>query len=304
MTSNQGPIQLPCTLGRRRVRIRPTRYGYGFIFLLLAMFVGSINYNNNLGFLLTFLLGSMVFVSTIQTYKNLSGLTIQSVRSQPVFAGNQVIFEFKLQSAGKPHHAIGLALNPDHVTRCDMSAKDQIRVHVPVEAVSRGILKTGPLVVFSDYPLGLFRVCAILKMELQCVVYPKPVFAEARFSKAAFAGAPEGDATGPGIDDFQGLRGYTPGDPLHRISWRASARGQGFFVKDFQGNYRASIYLDWRMIAAPDVENKLSKLCHMVLTAHQHNLPYGLNLPDNMIEPGSGVIHRNRCLTALALFSG
>ena len=52
---------LPHTLQPNRLKIRPTRYGNVFILLLLGMFVGSINYNNNLGFLLTFLLASMAF---------------------------------------------------------------------------------------------------------------------------------------------------------------------------------------------------------------------------------------------------
>jgi hypothetical protein len=39
-------IPLPYTLRRRRLQIRPTRYGIVFILLLLGMFVGSLNYNN------------------------------------------------------------------------------------------------------------------------------------------------------------------------------------------------------------------------------------------------------------------
>ena len=65
---------MPHASRRNRLRIRPTRYGIVFMLMLLGMFLGSINYNNNLGFLLTFLLGSMAFVSIFYTYKNMRGM--------------------------------------------------------------------------------------------------------------------------------------------------------------------------------------------------------------------------------------
>ena len=61
------PTRLPLTLKRRGIGIRPTRHGVIFIALVLSMFLGSLNYNNNLGFLLTFLLGSIAFVSIANT---------------------------------------------------------------------------------------------------------------------------------------------------------------------------------------------------------------------------------------------
>ena len=47
------------TLDRRRIYALPTRYGILFAVMLFVMLLGSINYNNSLGFLLTFLLASM-----------------------------------------------------------------------------------------------------------------------------------------------------------------------------------------------------------------------------------------------------
>ena len=62
LSSNYQTARLPVIIDRKKIRIRPTRNGLIFIALVLAMFLGSINYNNNLGFLLTFLLGSLAFV--------------------------------------------------------------------------------------------------------------------------------------------------------------------------------------------------------------------------------------------------
>ena len=156
--------------------------------------------------------------------------------------------------------------------------------------------------VFTDYPLGLFRVQVKLHLNMECIVYPKPIFAELNNNAEKSYNDPEGDDSGFGVDDFQGLKVYAPGDPLQRISWRASSRGQGLFVKDFEGKYGASVFLDWHAFTEPDLERKLSMLCQMILTAHQNSLLFGLKLPGKTIVPQMGDIHRHRCLKALALF--
>lgn len=296
------PALLPRTLRRRDIRIRPTRYGFAFILLLLAMFVGSVNYNNNLGFLLTFLLGSMAFVSIIQTFKNVAGLTIIAVASRPVFAGGQAIFEIALQDENKSHDRIGVALSNGDTTHFDIAKNDHQRVRVGVPAASRGILRPGPLSVSSDYPLGLFRGSVEVHLPLECIVYPRPIRHEVKTTAAGSSGHPSGATHGSGVDDLEGLKSYTPGDPPQRISWRASSRGQGLYVKNFSGQLGSSVYLDWQTLKEPDRERKLSLLCHMVLAVHQNNTPYGLKLPDRTICPDKGDIHRHRCLKALALF--
>ncbi len=104
------PTSLPITLQRRGIRIRPTGNGVIFIVLVLSMFLGSLNYNNNLGFLLTFLLGSIAFVSIATTYKNVCGITIGSSFSQPVFAGQKAVFEFIISGAPQTGFALALLL--------------------------------------------------------------------------------------------------------------------------------------------------------------------------------------------------
>ena len=113
----------------------------------------------------------------------------------------------------------------------------------------------------------------------------------------------EGKNRGGEDDDFQGLRPYHPGDPLQHISWKASARGQGLFTKDFAGTGGATAWLDWDAAADPDPEHKLALLCCAVLQAQQGRLEYGLRLPGRVIEPDRGEHHQKNCLAALALYS-
>ena len=70
-----------------RVYILPTGVGLIFGLMAFAMLLGSMNYNNNLSFVLTFLLTGIGFVAMHQCQRNLVGLELSFRRSDPVFAG-------------------------------------------------------------------------------------------------------------------------------------------------------------------------------------------------------------------------
>ena len=49
-TRKKPSTPLPQTLEWKRILILPTRFGLLFVILIAGMLIGSINYNNNLGF--------------------------------------------------------------------------------------------------------------------------------------------------------------------------------------------------------------------------------------------------------------
>jgi len=276
-----------------------------FLGLLLALLLGSINYGSNLGYLLTFLLGSMALVSTLYTAQNLAGLSIRSVQTTPTFAGQPAQFEIGLQGSANGHTGLVASLAGSEASLQDLCARQTDRMVLRVPALSRGLLRPGPLVLACIYPLGLFEARCRLNLHLECLVYPRPspnwvvpvsVSVQAGNAENSFARSDD-------VDDFQGLRTYIPGDALQRISWRASSRGQGLFTKDFTAPSGSALFLDWDHAGALDVEGKLSILCSGVLRAHGTRKKYGLRLPSQTIDPDWGSTHRERCLAALALFS-
>ena len=283
------------------MKIRPTRYGIVFLILLLGMFAGSINYNNNLGYLLTFLLGGIALVSMAHTYRGIAGLRILSCTAEPVFAGEQASFEMVADVANLERCGIKFRLSNGSSAALKVAAGSSGRIKLQTPATSRGLLKPWPIQVYTEFPLGLFRVQSQLDPECGCTVYPRPVNGGVDLQAEGTAVGTDGGLNGPGADDFQGLKGYMPGDPLKRISWKASSRGRGLFTKDFNGHYGTCGYLDWYSIDGHNTEHKLSLLSHAVIDHHRRRLVYGLKLPGKSIAPGSGSMHRKRCLTALAL---
>ena len=83
----EGPQPGPVELHRRRVYILPSRIGLGFALLLALLLLGSTNYGNSLGFMLTFLLFGMAWAAMHHTYRNLVRLRVQAGPAAPVFAG-------------------------------------------------------------------------------------------------------------------------------------------------------------------------------------------------------------------------
>jgi hypothetical protein len=90
-------------LTSRRVYILPTGVGLIYALMTFAMLLGSMNYNNNLSFVLTFILVSLGLVSMHQCQRNLVGLEISFAGVEPVFAGQSAEFRIAVTNRGRNH---------------------------------------------------------------------------------------------------------------------------------------------------------------------------------------------------------
>jgi len=91
-----GPEAPPIVLGQRRIFVLPTRFGLALALTLLIMLLTSINYTLSLGFALTFLIGSVAWISIHHAFRNLVGLSITPGKADAVFCGNPAQFGFQL----------------------------------------------------------------------------------------------------------------------------------------------------------------------------------------------------------------
>ncbi|MGE0383923.1 MAG: DUF58 domain-containing protein [Gammaproteobacteria bacterium] len=299
-------------LGHRRVYILPSRHGALFGAAQLLMLAGAINYDAGLAFALTFLLAGMMLVGILHTWRNLAGLTYAGGRCQPVFAGETACFRLLLDNrAGQARPAIRLqaaAAGRGRRRRWRPPVQITIPAHglagadLALPAERRGRLDLGRVRISTRYPLGLLRAWAEIDSGLSCVVYPRP--AGTLPLPAGEAGAAQRH-TGlqPGSEDFHGFRPYRAGDAPRSIAWKLQARGGPLVVKRFVGaGAGASIALDFAATAGlPGLEARLSQLCRWVLDCESLGLRYALRLPATRIAPGTGPVHRDACLHALAL---
>jgi uncharacterized protein (DUF58 family) len=293
---------MPAPFKPPKVYVLPTGYGLLFAALLLAMLVGSANYHNNMGFLFTFLLGTLAFVSVLHTAANLSGIRVFSALAPPVFAGEKADFEFQVEVPRTARMAVGFSFSRDRPVFVDLNPGHHNPVRVLLETRSRGILRPGPLRIRSRYPLGLFQAWSVHETGGEALVYPRPIPPPADILGAGGSSAGEENPGGRGVEDFNGLTPYRPGDPPGRIYWKAYSKGRGLHVREFSGQAGRTRIWDWNDIRHPEPETRLSWLCSLILKAHAAGSDFGLILPGMAIEPSRGLRHRNRCLRALALF--
>lgn len=299
----RGPETGAIVLVQRRVFILPTQQGLVFALSLIVMIIGSINYTLGLGFVLAFLLVALGVNAMIYTFRNLANLKISRGRAQPVFAGRDAHFTVNIEnSGGSGRHAIGLTQDRKRAAFVDVPAHATVPASIGIPAPRRGILRPGRLTLFTRFPLGLYYSWAYLELDMQCIVYPHPA-EPALPLPLATTSAGAGAERGSGQEDFSGLRQYHVGDSPRHVAWKAAARDQGLLTKMFSGRAETELWLDWtRLPPQFGIEERLSHLARWVLDAHAAGLSYGLRLPGETLDMGSGDVQRERCLEALALF--
>ncbi|MGE5160177.1 MAG: DUF58 domain-containing protein [Betaproteobacteria bacterium] len=321
IAGRDGPEAGEVLLDRRRVYILPTAPGLAFGVAVLVLLIGSINYNLQLGFLLTFLVASMAIVGMHSTHSNLVQLALRGVRVEPVFAGDVAVFEVAVSNPGTlDRYALRFAFNsaapPSRRRRggrptpsaptvsVEVPARGVRTVHVPLPAPTRGRLPAPRITVETRFPFGLWRAWAYLTPALEAVVYPKP---EEDAPPLPVAGGGHDGTAGmaPSGDDFAGVRPYQAGDARKLIAWRLAARSDELSVKQFEAAGGGDLMLEFDALpASAGLEQRLSRLTRWVLDADASRMRYGLRLPDAMIDMGNGAQHRDRCLTALAVCKG
>jgi uncharacterized protein (DUF58 family) len=293
----------PTTLTQRRIFILPTRAGLLFGSTVLVMLLGCMNYNLGLGYILTFLASGVGIVSILHTFRNLAQLQLRPGRPEPVFAGDDAVFPVLLTNAsGLTRISIGLLASEREPMYVDVGANGTTAAPVRIPAERRGRLALGRLRIFTTFPLGLFHAWSNVDLDMHCLVYPHPEPGRLPLP-APRTGDAEGLQTGPGQDDFTGLRKYQPGDSLRQVAWKAVARGHPVMTKQFSGLAAGELWLEWDELPLEmPIELRLSRLTRWVLDAARAGHAYGLRLPSTVIPPSASPAHQEQCLSALALF--
>lgn len=296
------PASGEVTLNQKRIFIFPSMLGMFFLLLVLLLLLTAINYENNLVYLLVFFLLSLFNTAILFTYQNVTGLRIQGGRAQAVFSEELAEFEIMFKRTGvKHHHRIQLSWPKYSKAIVDLIDRDQQAIKVNCLAPQRGLFKPGRLLLESYYPLGLIRCWSWLDLDLEVVVYPKPVT-----MKTLPVTSVEGDEGHLkqllGQDDFAGFKTYQAGDSLKQVNWRGFAKGQSLQTKQYVAYEDKLNWVDWFELPQVDTELRLSYLCDWALQLESTNSPYALRLPSVEIQTGLGTGHHHQVLTALALF--
>lgn len=314
------PARDELVLTQRNVYILPTAPGWLCALLLLVLLLGSINYQLNLGYLLTFMLASAAAASMHSAHAALRGLQWRLLPPQPLHAEGVAQLQIELRRPDtRARHGIGLCAMlpeaPHHSAAgwiwLDLPAAPAtgtLRLSLPLQTLQPGRHALPALQIATRYPFGLFRAWSIWRPAAQISVWPAP-----EFDPPPVPGVPRDadTSTAPGTTlpqagiEPDGVRAYRRGDSPTQIAWRKSASalasGGELVSHDRQPQPAGRVLsLRWQDTAAlGTLRARQERIAGWLLDAERSGLPYAVELPSLQLPPGRGETQRLTTLQAL-----
>ncbi len=292
-------------IGRRQLYILPTRMGWYFTVIMVALFGIAVKFDNQAAFMMLFVLISMALLGMIYTHNNILGLQLSGQASNSVFLGEHAEFPLIVKNPkNKPRHAIWV-VSGGFQQVLQLDADDEQLVKLKLPTVQRGYLNCDPVNLTSLYPLGIF-FCWSKRFSAQkrCLVYPQPLDLISLPTDSNQAGKQENNsAAKQGNEDFHGMKQYQPGDRIRDIHWPSVSKTNKLVTIEYENLSPSSINLSWLSLpASMSVEDKLSQLTYWVIEAEKSGARYQLEMPNNTINYDNGANHYHSCLRTLALW--
>ena len=213
-------------LTQGNIYILPTRAGWMFALTLVVLLLASVNYQLNLGYVLTFMLAGSGIVSMHVTHGTLRGLTLHLKPVAPAFANSAAVLDIVMTSPSSARFGIGLKLLEAPAATLawtDIPAGGQASAHVSYVPAARGLHDVPTLSAETRFPLGLFRAWTVWRPTARLLVYPE-VEADAPALPAARPVAGGAQARPSVGGEIEGVRAYRRGDPLKLIAWKKAAQ--------------------------------------------------------------------------------
>ena len=301
-------------LTQRNVYILPTSAGWMLALTLAVLLIASINYQLNLGYLLTFLLAGSAAAGMLVGHANLRGLVLHLQPPAAVFAGQRCALRITLDNpARRARHGVALAVSQDlegapQWAWTDVPAQASAVVELAFVPRQRGWHPLPRITAETRFPLGSFRAWSYWRPATQLLVYPEAEAAPPPLPPARPQGTGRAGTRAAGNEDFDGVRAYRRGDPLKQVVWKKAAQawatGGALVSRDQPQAQPGRLWLDPAATGLVDTEARIARLTAWVLAADRQGVQWGLDLPGAVrLAPDSGLSHRERSLQALALYA-
>jgi uncharacterized protein (DUF58 family) len=295
------------------ILVRVTNLGLGFILLTLVVAIAATNTGNNgLYILVSLFLGALV-VSGIVSRRNVENLSVELDGPPELFAGIPARFSLRVTNEGRlPRRAILVKISGasapllfGRVNPGETAARG-----VDLVFPKRGLRSLESVLVYSGYPIGLFRKGRVHPMPEERLVYPAParVAPVPPDPRETEGGDPRSFLRGRGAE-IRNLREAGFGDDPRDVHWPQTARQGKFIVKEraSEEGRDAIVVLDpFRPFGAPPswdaaFETSVSEAAGLALQLLARGNRTGLLVGDTLVPPGAGPAHRRGLLRALAL---
>ncbi len=289
------------------ILVRVTNLGLGFVFLTLVVAMGATNTGNNGLYILVALLLAILVVSGIVSRWNVEGLVPDLECPDEIFAGTPARFQVRIHNSGKRTRKailVRFSSDPQPLLFPEVVPGEDEKRGLDLVFSKRGLRHAGPLLVYSGYPIGLFRKGHIHSRGFTYLVFPKVT---SRPLPRPEPSSREGDAVhrilrGRGTD-IRNLREASPGDDPRDIHWPQTARQGTLIVKERSAEQGrdAMVFVESPIAGGAAFERAVSEAAGVVLQLLGRGDRVGLAAPGHHIPPAAGPAQRKLLLTALSL---
>jgi uncharacterized protein (DUF58 family) len=297
--------------------LRPTRAGWLFFAITLGVGFAALNTGNNLMYLVLSLLLGFLLLSGVLSESSLRGIRVRRRLPRELYARSENKVVLEISNNQRRVAAFAVVVEDRRATpESDSSqrprafalrvgAGETLRRSYSFRPDRRGEVEFKEFRVFTRFPFGLFSKSLTLPAVQRALVFPalEPLRGLPEFGSPRDAGERVSAPTGSGADAI-GLRDYTPGDPLRRIHWRASMRRRSLLVREVESEHEAEVEVRLRTRGAQPgerFERSVVWVASEIAALLDAGSRVALRTDDGLIDAGSGVRHRARLLSYLAL---
>ena len=297
------------------ILVRVTNLGLGFVLMTLVVAIGATNTGNNGLYILVSLFLATLVVSGVVSRRNVEGLAVSLDGPAELFAGEPARFTIRLKNSGRlPRRGllvkIGGAAAPILFPRLESGGEEARGVDLVFPR--RGKRAKESLLVYSGFPIGLFRKGRVHETEDERIVYPALILGRPPRPdpREVETGDPRSRRKGRGAE-VRNLRDAVFGDDPRDVHWPQTARQGKFIIKEraAEEGRDSVVVLDVHRPAGADpgwaalFESAVSEAAGLSMQLLARGSRVGLVVGGQVLPPGSGPAHRRALLTALALAS-
>jgi uncharacterized protein (DUF58 family) len=285
--------------------ILPSSFGWAMTAIVLFLFILGTNYQNNIVLTMSYFIAALLLLSLVHSYRYFTQHSLLFEPFEPEFDNRDIVLNCKLNSDQRyPGGEFILSTEGRRGQFALASAYQQASLSMNLPSRPRGLHMCSRIKVECYFGFGLFRCWSYLQPKHLILVYPSVIKAPIKLHPSSKQNDSSLVQNTPLVqsDSLQGIRNFVDTDPIHHVSWKHVAKGQGMLTKDFSENAGLSGWLKLSDVSHPDLEVGLRKMSYQVQLLTQDNIEFGLDLGSTKILPQSGISHLKSCLSQLAMF--
>lgn len=230
----------------------PTSDGIRYLLLMVGVLLAAVNTGNNLIYLLTAMMLSLIILSGLLSEQSLRKIIIRHRFPRHLFAGQSFSLKILLENKKRYFSSFSLRLKENwaepvpeiYFSRIPPGEISSQRITLTFRKRGRYLLSGTRL--STSFPFGLFLKTRFPSLVEQIIVYPQIDPLPASFILSHCSPEPGQELSKGAGAVYRSLREYRWGDDSRTIHWKTTARQRRLIVREYEtesGN-RATLIFD------------------------------------------------------------